>query len=75
MKETEDASEDVAATRTDDKGSTNDIEKSKYLKHFKEINGDWTGKSTIGIYAAGIEKLAKKKGLRFSKFQRRQIGR
>ena len=88
VKETEDASEDVAATLTDDEGSTeimtrmmnnvvrvleeeNDVEKSKYLKHFKEINGDWTGKSTIGVYAAGIEKLAKKKGLRFSKFPRK----
>ena len=30
------------------------VEQSKYVKIFKEVNGEWMGKKTIGIYAAGI---------------------
>ena len=49
----------------------NELEQSKYAKVFKEANGEWKGKNTLGVYAAGLEKLSKKKGIPFKKFPRK----
>ena len=49
----------------------NNLEQNKYVKIYREVNGERKGKMTLGVYNAGVERLAEKKGMIMKKLPRR----